>query len=127
MRRLSQRGEGYGPDQDRSAAVGVVGRDIARIEGFDYSDALRGKDGQWTFDNLYEFIHGPKEWAPGTKMAFAGIKGPEDRADLLVYLRTLADQPVPLPKQRPNGQLRSRRNRPRLRPSRSAKASAGQD
>ena len=55
---------------------GVVGRDIASIEGFDYSEALRSKEGQWTFDNLYQFIHGPKAWAPGTKMAFAGIKGP---------------------------------------------------
>ena len=76
---------------------GVVGRDIASVEGFEYSDALRGKEGQWTYENIYEFIHGPKEWAPGTKMAFAGIKSPEDRADLLVYLRTLADEPVPLP------------------------------
>jgi cytochrome c len=75
----------------------VVGRDIASIEGFEYSEALRSKEGQWTFDNLYAFIHGPRDWAPGTKMAFAGIKSPEDRADLLVYLRTLADEPVPLP------------------------------
>jgi cytochrome c len=76
---------------------GVVGRDIASFEGFDYSNALHSKEGQWTFDNLFEFIHGPREWAPGTKMTFAGIKSPEDRADLLVYLRTLSDQPVPLP------------------------------
>jgi cytochrome c len=76
---------------------GVVGRDIASIEGFAYSDALRGKEGQWTYENIFEFIPGPKAWAPGTKMAFAGIKSPEDRADLLAYLRTLSDQPVPLP------------------------------
>ena len=76
---------------------GVIGRKIASVEGFEYSDALRGKEGEWTYENIYEFIHGPKEWAPGTKMAFAGIKSPEDRADLLVYLRTLADEPVALP------------------------------
>jgi len=76
---------------------GVIGRDIASVEGFEYSDALLSKEGQWTFENIYEFIHAPKDWAPGTKMAFAGIKSPEDRANLLVYLRTLADQPVPLP------------------------------
>jgi cytochrome c2 len=75
----------------------VVGRDIASVEGFEYSEALRSKEGQWTFENIFEFIHGPKAWAPGTKMTFAGIKSPEDRADLLVYLRTLSDQPVPLP------------------------------
>ena len=76
---------------------GVVGRDIASVAGFSYSDALSSKEGQWTYENLFEFIHGPREWAPGTKMTFAGIKKPEDRADLLVYLRTLSDQPVPLP------------------------------
>jgi cytochrome c2 len=86
-----------GPSKIGPPLWGVVGRDIASVEGFAYSDALQSKEGQWTFENLYEFIHGPKEWAPGTKMAFAGIKSPEGRADLLVYLRTLADEPVPLP------------------------------
>jgi cytochrome c len=80
---------------------GVVGRDIASIEGFAYSDALQGKEGQWTYENLFAFVHGPREWAPGTKMAFAGIKNPEDLADVLVFLRTLADQPVPLPEAPP--------------------------
>jgi cytochrome c len=82
---------------------GVVGRDIASVEGFAYSDALQGKEGQWTYENLFAFVHGPREWAPGTKMAFAGIKNPEDLADVLVFLRTLADQPVPLPEAPPEG------------------------
>jgi cytochrome c len=86
-----------GPSKIGPPLWGVVGRDIAAVEGFAYSDALRSKEGQWTFENLDQFIHGPKDWAPGTKMAFAGIKSPEDRADLLVFLRTLADAPVPLP------------------------------
>jgi cytochrome c len=76
---------------------GVVGRDIASVEGFAYSDALLGKEGEWTFDALNQFIHDPKGYAPGTKMAFAGIKDPADLADVLVFLRTLADEPVPLP------------------------------
>jgi cytochrome c len=76
---------------------GVVGRDIASVEGFAYSDALLSKEGEWTFETLNEFIHDPRGWAPGTKMAFAGIANPEARADVLVYLRTLADEPVPLP------------------------------
>ena len=75
----------------------VGGRDIASVEGFAYSDALLAKEGEWTFENLDHFVENPKGWAPGTKMAFAGVKDPEDRADLLVYLRTLADEPVPLP------------------------------
>jgi cytochrome c len=86
-----------GPSKIGPPLWGVIGRKIASVEGFEYSDALRGKEGEWTYENIYEFIHGPKEWAPGTKMAFAGIKSAEDRADLLVYLRTLADEPVPLP------------------------------
>jgi cytochrome c len=76
---------------------GVIGRDIASVEGFDYSEALLGKEGEWTFEKLDQFVENPKGWAPGTKMAFAGVKDPDDRADLLVFLRTLSDQPVPLP------------------------------
>ncbi|MGH6904279.1 MAG: c-type cytochrome, partial [Geminicoccaceae bacterium] len=76
---------------------GVVDRDIASVAGFAYSDALLERDGAWTFDALNEFVSNPKGFAPGTKMAFAGIKDPEDRADVLVDLRALADTPVPLP------------------------------
>lgn len=76
---------------------GVVGRDIASVEGFAYSDALLEKEGQWSFDSLSGFLTNPRGWVAGTKMAFAGVKDPEDRADVLVYLRSLAENPVPLP------------------------------
>jgi cytochrome c len=76
---------------------GVVGRDIASVGGFAYSDALVEKEGEWTFEALSGFLSNPKGWAPGTKMAFAGVKDSEDRADVLVYLRSLAESPVPLP------------------------------
>jgi cytochrome c2 len=79
------------------ALWGVVGRDIASVEGFAYSDALLGLEGEWTFEELYGFVHNPKEYVPGTKMAFAGIQNPEDLADVLIYLRSLAEEPVPLP------------------------------
>jgi cytochrome c len=79
------------------ALWGVVGRDIASVEGFAYSDALLGLEGEWTFEQLYGFIHDPKGYAPGTKMTFAGVRDPEDLANVLVYLRSLADEPVPLP------------------------------
>ena len=89
-------------EQGGAAKVGpplwdVVGREIALVEGFAYSDALLGKEGEWNFEALDAFIHDPRGWAPGTKMAFAGIDAPEDRADVLVYLRSLAEDPVPLP------------------------------
>ena len=102
---------------------GVVGRDIASVEGFEYSDALPSKEGQWTYENLFEFIRSPKDWAPGTKMAFAGIKSPEDRADLLVYLRTLADEPVPLP-EAPSGQQAAAKGQ--AAPTTAATGSSGQ-
>jgi cytochrome c len=102
---------------------GVIGRDIASVEGFEYSDALPSKEGQWTYENLFEFIRSPKDWAPGTKMAFAGIKSPEDRADLLVYLRTLADEPVPLP-EAPSGQQAAAKEQ--AAPTTAAAGSSGQ-
>jgi cytochrome c len=77
---------------------GVVGRPIASHEGFAYSDALKAKSGQkWTFDLLNEFVRDPRSFAPGTKMTYAGMKRDSTRADILAYLRTLSDNPEPLP------------------------------
>ena len=76
---------------------GVIGRDIASVEGFSYSDALAGKEGAWDYQNLDAFLSEPRGWAPGTKMAFAGLKKPEERADIILYLRSLSDEPAPLP------------------------------
>jgi len=66
-------------------------------EGFAYSQALLGTGGQWTYEALDAFLANPKAYAPGTKMSFAGISRPDERADLIAYLRTLADEPAPLP------------------------------
>lgn len=80
------------------ALWGVVNRPIASHEGFAYSEALAGKSGDaWDYEHLNAFIHNPKGYAPGTKMSFAGISKDSDRADLIAYLRTLADEPAPLP------------------------------
>ena len=67
---------------------GIVGREIAAVDGFGYSDALANKEGDWTPEALSEFLHRPKEWAPGTKMSFSGLKDAEDRANLIAYLQT---------------------------------------
>jgi cytochrome c len=76
----------------------IVGRPIASHEGFAYSEALKAKSGQqWTFDELNAFINDPRGYAPGTKMTYAGMKRDSTRADLLAYMRTLSDNPVPLP------------------------------
>lgn len=68
---------------------GVVGRDIASYEGFSYSDALMEKsDMQWTPENLAAFLENPRDWAPGTKMSFAGLRKEEERDDVIAYLAT---------------------------------------
>jgi cytochrome c len=76
---------------------GVVGRPVASHEGFNYSAALKGKGGEWTFDAINAFITNPKAAVPGTIMAFAGVAQAPERADILAYLRSLSDTPAPLP------------------------------
>lgn len=68
---------------------GVVGRDIASVDGFGYSGALTELAGNWTVDSLAGFLENPKAYAPGNKMGFKGIKKPQDRADLIMYLDSL--------------------------------------
>lgn len=75
----------------------VVGRAKASVEDFKYSDPLKGKGGEWTYDDLDHFIANPKDYVPGTKMTFAGMKKVDERADVIAYLRTLNDSPPPLP------------------------------
>lgn len=79
----------------------IVNRPIASHEGFSYSGAMReyseGGQKTWTYDELVPFIAAPKAHVPGTAMAFAGIKNPEEEANLIAYLRTLSDNPAPLP------------------------------
>jgi cytochrome c len=77
---------------------GVVNRPIAGHEGFSYSTALAEKSDQvWDYEQLGAFLANPKGYAPGTKMSFAGIKKDEELADVIAYLRSLADEPAPLP------------------------------
>jgi len=75
----------------------VVDRPIGKHEGFSYSPVIAGKGGAWDYAALDAFIANPKEWAPGTKMSFAGVADPKKRADIIAYLRSLADKPAPLP------------------------------
>ena len=75
----------------------IVMNKFGHMEGYAYSDALKSKTGQWTFENLNAFLHKPKEFIPGTKMAFVGIQKVKDRADLIAYLHTLSDNPFALP------------------------------
>ena len=76
----------------------VVGRKIASVAGFAYSDSLKGMSGDWSYEELNKWIADPKAMASGTKMTFPGEKDPHKRADILAYLQTLSESPVPFPK-----------------------------
>nr|WP_294517043.1 cytochrome c family protein [uncultured Rhodopila sp.] len=83
---------GLGPN-----LYGIVGAPHAHMEGFNYSAALKGHEGPWTYDELNKWLTKPAAYAPGTKMTFAGVKDPKERADIIAYLRSLAANPQPLP------------------------------
>jgi cytochrome c len=76
---------------------GVLNRPKGAVDGFAYSSELVEKGGEWGYDNLDVFLAKPSTYIKGTKMAFSGIKKPNDRADLIAYLRTLGKEDVPLP------------------------------
>ena len=68
---------------------GVVGRDKGAVDGYSYSDTLATMEGDWTPENLSGFLLNPKEYAPGTKMAYRGMSDVEDRANLIAYLQSV--------------------------------------
>lgn len=78
---------------------GVVGADKGAHAGFAYSDAMLAKEGTWNYQSLNTFLWKPKKYVEGTKMNYIGLKKPEQRADLIAWLRTLSDNPVALPSQ----------------------------
>ena len=77
---------------------GVLGEPIGKgAHGFAFSEALAGKGGNWDWDSLSEWLSNPKKFAPGTKMTFAGLGNPEDRANVIAFLNAHSDAPKPLP------------------------------
>ena len=77
---------------------GVLGEPVGKgANGFAFSEALGGKGGTWNWDNLSEWLANPKKFAPGTKMTFAGLSKPEDRANVIAFLNAHSDAPLPLP------------------------------
>ncbi len=87
-----------GPNKVGPNLYDLVNRPIASHEGFSYSDVLTGMSGDtWTYENLNAFLAKPKDFAPGTKMSFAGLSKVGDRADLVAWLRTLSGSPAALP------------------------------
>src|SRR6266436_6954161 len=86
-----------GPNRVGPNLYGIVGEKRGEGRGFNFSAAMKGKGGTWTFDDLNKFIANPKGFVPGTAMGFAGIQKDSERADVIAYLNSLAEKPVPLP------------------------------
>lgn len=77
---------------------GKLGKEIASSPDFPrYSPAMKNAKGKWDYKNMIEYLHDPKRAIPGNQMAFAGVKNPQQLADLVAYLRSLSDQPAPMP------------------------------
>ena len=68
----------------------VVGRTAGTIPGFNYSKANKESGITWTEDVLFSYLEAPQKYLPGTRMAFGGLKQPQDRADVIAYLKTRA-------------------------------------
>lgn len=78
----------------------IVGRKPGGLDGFGYSSAMVAygeEKPEWTFENLDHFLEAPKKYISGTSMGFAGLRKPQDRADIIAYMREQAASPVPLP------------------------------
>jgi cytochrome c len=86
-----------GPNMVGPNLWGVVGGPHDHKADYAYSDAMRKFAGTWDYESINKFITKPQAYVPGTKMGFAGLKKPEDRADVIDWLRLQADNPEPLP------------------------------
>jgi cytochrome c len=86
-----------GPNRVGPNLFGIIDDKKGEGRGFNFSAAMKAKGGTWSYDELNKFLANPKGYVPGTAMGFAGITKDSERADVIGYLRTLADTPVPLP------------------------------
>ncbi|HUQ35151.1 MAG TPA: cytochrome c family protein [Aestuariivirga sp.] len=87
-----------GPNKTGPDLWDVVDRGIASHEGFAYSEGMKARSAEkWTYEALDAFIKDPKTATPKTKMAFAGVKKDQARADIIAYLASLSDAPKPFP------------------------------
>ncbi|NBN65767.1 c-type cytochrome [Microvirga tunisiensis] len=88
-----------GPNKVGPDLWGLLGRKPGTHAGFSYSTAMVAfgeANPAWTFEHLYAFLENPKAHVPGTSMGFAGIKKADERVDLIVYMNSLSDSPLPL-------------------------------
>tara|TARA_Y100000591_G_C21803087_1_gene683247 strand:- start:304 stop:849 length:546 start_codon:yes stop_codon:yes gene_type:complete len=79
------------------ALYGVLGRKVAAINDYKYSQALTDYDKEWTFEEMNGYLKKPQTWIKGTKMSFAGLRKEKDRASVILFLNQYSDNPIPLP------------------------------
>ena len=75
----------------------IMGRERGLTSGYNYSKALKKMGGKWNYSDMNNFLLQPRKFMPGTKMSFKGIKNANDRAAIILYLRSYAEVPIPLP------------------------------
>jgi cytochrome c len=90
-----------GPNKIGPGLFGVVENARATHPGYAYSAAMKGKPGNWTYDELNLFLKSPAINIPGTKMSFAGIRSEKERINLIGYLRSNDDSPAAIPAPKP--------------------------
>lgn len=86
-----------GPNRVGPNLYGVVGRKAGHVAKFAYSKAMAAFPEKWTFEHLNKYLHKPRDYVKGNKMAFVGLAKVQDRANLIAYLNSESDNPLPLP------------------------------
>lgn len=83
-------GDGIGPN-----LYAVMGTGIGKhAAGFAYSSALPAVGGTWTYEAMDDWLRSPRAFAPGTKMSFAGLSNPEERANVILYMHSYGGGPA---------------------------------
>ena len=78
------------------ALWGTLGRKAGSISGYKYSKAMIAYGKVWSFEEMNGFLIKPKDWIKGTKMSFAGLKNPKERAAVILYMNENTNNPLPL-------------------------------
>lgn len=76
-----------GVNRTGPSLYGIFGRDAGSVEGFRYSDANADSGITWSDEVMFEYLENPREYIPGTYMAFPGLRDPQDRADVIAYMK----------------------------------------
>lgn len=113
-----------GPNRVGPNLWNIVDRARASEAGFNYSAAMKAKGGKWSFDELSKFLANPRGYIQGTNMTFAGLARGAQCADVIGFLRTLADNPVPLPKAAANTPAPAAAAPPTAKPAEAPKPAA---